>query len=70
MDCVIGRHAHDSPHLIASSLVLGTVALSAYMVLLLKDGIILIALLLEIHTRGKPCRAAANDADLCVFADT
>ena len=29
-----------------------------------------VAILLEIHTRGKPGRAAANDADLCVFADT
>ena len=40
-----------------------------YMILLLEDRIILIALQLEIHPRGKAGGTAAYDTDLRVFAD-
>ena len=60
---VVRGHAHDGAHLIALAVVVGGPALAAHSVRLLKDGVVGIALLLQIHARSQARRAAADDAD-------
>ena len=62
VDGVVRGHAHDCAHLIAAAVEVRGPALAAYTVTLLQNAVILIALLLQIHTCGKPGRAAANYA--------
>ena len=63
VDRVVGRDAHDRAHLVAPPVVVRGVALAAHMVVPLEDGVILVALLLEVHGRGETRRAAADDTD-------
>ena len=64
---VVRGHAHDGAHLIALAIVAGGPALAADSGGFLKDGVVGIALLLQIHARGQAGRAAADDADAYVF---
>lgn len=65
--CVIRRNAHDGSHLIAAAVVIRRPALSADTIVLLKDRVIFVSFLLQIHTCGKACRASSDDADSDVF---
>ena len=69
VDGVVGRNAHDGAHFIAAAIVFRTVALAADVILLLKDRIVLVTLLLQVHSGGKSRGARADDADLCILAD-
>ena len=64
---VVGGNAHDGAHLVASAVVMRRPAFSAYSVGSLKNGVILITLLFEIHACRKTGRAAAYYADACFF---
>ena len=64
---VVGRNTHDGAHLIAASVVVRGPALAADTVEALIDGIVLITLLFQVHTRAQAGRTAADDGDANVF---
>ena len=67
MDSIVGGHAHDGAHLIPAAIVVGRPALAAHPVKPLQDGVVGIALLLQVHACGKTGGAAADDADASVL---
>ena len=64
---VVGRNTHDGAHLITASVVMRRPALSADTVKALIDGVILIALLFQVHTSAQTSGTAADDGDANVF---
>ena len=67
MHGIVRGHTHNSTHLVSLSLVGGRPALAAYAIGLLVDHIVFIALFLEIHARGKACRASADNCHAYIF---
>ena len=65
--CIVGRNTHDGAHLIAASVVMRRPALAADAVETLIDGVVLITLLFQVHTRAQAGRTAADDGDANVF---
>ena len=60
---VVRGNAHDGAHLIALAVVVGAPALAAHAILTLQDGVVVVALLFQIHAGREPSGAAADDAD-------
>ena len=64
---IVGGDAHDGAHFIPASVVMRAPALAAHAVQTLKNRVVFIALLLQIHTGAQTGRAAADNGDANVF---
>ena len=64
---IVGWNTHDGAHLIAASVVVRRPALAADAIQTLKNGVVLIAFLLQVHTCAEAGGAAADDCDANVF---
>ena len=64
---VVRRDAHDGAHLIAAAVVVRRPALAADTVILLKDRVILVAFLFQVHAGRQACGASADDTDFRVL---
>ena len=64
---VVAWHAHDGAHLIAPAVVMGRPALAAHAVLALQNGVVRVALLLQVHTGRQAGGASAHNTDANVL---